>query len=170
MKNKQTTFFLAALFIIIGTVITLENFEIIKGLSNHWPVFLLIIGSGFIMLFLQKNKTDLVLLWLGSFISMHGVFFYYLNFTSWNVLSTLWPIFLGIVGMCFLSIWFFSRIPLYAYFAISFTSLFLALSLVFSISPKLWSMTLVIVGFSLLILDYFNKRKIRMSNATEENK
>jgi hypothetical protein len=167
MPSKQTTFFLSAILIIVGMVLTLENFLIIKGLSNHWPVFLLITGSGFIMLFLQRKKNDLFLLWLGSFISILGIFFYYLNFTTWGVLSILWPVFLGIIGISFLSVWYFSRLSLYAYFAISFTALFLALSLVFSVSSKLWPMTLVIVGLSLLILDHFTKKE-RMPNATKE--
>ena len=159
MQSKKTIVFLGLLLIIVGTLITLENFMVIKKISIHWPVFLLIIGFGFIMLFFQRKRADLVLLWLGSFIFILGIFFYYLNFTSWSRLSSLWPIFLGIVGLSFLSIGLFSKILFFIYFALSFLALFAVFSLVFSISYKLWPMSFVIFGISLLLLDYFQKNK-----------
>ena len=158
MQSKKTIIVLALLFIIVGTLITLENFNVINGITKHWAVFLLITGSGFTLLFFQRNKADLVLLWLGTFVFILGIFCYYLNFSSWGRLSVLWPFFLGIVGLSFLSIGLFSKIPLFIYFAMSFLALFAVFSLVFSISYKLWPMSIVVFGISLLLLDHFQKK------------
>ena len=161
MQRKKTIISLAIMFIFVGLLTTLENFQIIGGISIHWPVFLLITGCGFMLLFFQRNKGDTVLLWLGSFIFIIGIFFYYLNFTSWSQLSLLWPFFLGIIGLSFLSVSIFSRKLIFAYFSISFISLFIIFTIVFTVSKKLWPMSLVIFGISLLILDYlYRKMKI----------
>jgi hypothetical protein len=77
MHRKKTAVFLASLLVIVGLLVTLENFQIIKGISYHWPIFLLITGCGFVLLFLQGHKTDLAKLWLGTFIFILGIFFYY---------------------------------------------------------------------------------------------
>lgn len=161
MKNKKTLLFSAIIFILVGTLLTLENFSVIAGISAHWPIFLLIIGSGFTILYFQRKKTDEVLLWLGTLIFILGIFSYYLNFTSWQQLATLWPIFLGIIGSCFLSVGLVAKKVILNYFGILFISLFLIFTLVFTISIKLWPLSLVVFGICLLILEYLhNKIKI----------
>ena len=165
MRRKRTAFFLASLLVIVGVVVTLENFLVINGISFHWPVFLLITGCGFVMLFFHGNKTDLVKLWLGTFVFILGIFFYYLNFAEWAGLSSLWPVFLGIVGLSFLSIGVISKTKIYNYFALSFIALFIIFTLVFSISYRLWPLSFVVFGISLFFLDYWqNKTLIRRKN------
>ncbi len=158
MQKKGTVIFLATLLIIGGTLITLENFSVISGVSFHWPVLLLIVGCGFVLLFFQRDKVDPVLLWLGSFLVILAIFFYYLNCTSWSKLSSLWPFFLGIVGLSFLSVGIFTRKLMFAYFASAFIALFIIFSLVFSVSTKFWPMSFVVFGISLLILEYLHKK------------
>jgi hypothetical protein len=158
MQRKRTVFFLATLLILAGALVTLENFAVIRGVSFHWPVLLLIVGCGFVLLFFQTEKVDLVLLWLGTFLVILAIFFYYLNWTSWSKLSSLWPFFLGIVGLSFLSVAIFIRKLLFAYFASAFIALFIIFSLVFSVSTKLWPMSFVVFGMSLLILESLHKK------------
>jgi len=164
MPGKRTVFFLASLLFIIGVLVTLENIRVIRGFSHHWPVFLLIAGCGFVMLFFKEYKTDQVKLWLGSFIFTLGIFFYYLNFTTWANLATLWPLFLGAVGLSFLCIGISSRTRIYNYFAISFIALCITLTLVFTISPKLWPLSFVVFGISLFILDYLQNKNLGGEN------
>lgn len=160
-QPKRTLTSLAIVFIIIGTLITLENFSIIGGVSFHWPGLLLILGCGFILLFFQHEKIDPVLLWLGTFIMILGLFFYYLNFTSWASLATLWPVFLGIVGLSFFTVAFFTQKFILAYFGSAFIALFIIFFLIFGVSKQLWPMSLVVFGLSLLLLEYlYNKMKI----------
>jgi len=168
MHRKRTVFFLAFLLVTVGLLVTLENFQIVKGIARHWPVFLLITGFGFVLLFFQENRSDFVKLWLGTFVFFLGFFFYYLNFSSWAGLSSLWPIFLGIVGLSFLSIRIFSKTRIYTYFAVFFIALFIILMLVFSISSKLWPLSFVVFGISLFVLDHLQKimRSRHESNKT----
>ena len=103
MPRPRTAQFLSPLLILIGVLVTLENFQVIGAVSAHWPLLLIILGLGFLMLFYQRQRSDAVLLWLGSFLTILAFFCYYLNFfAAWSRLSWLWPFFLGIVGMSFL--------------------------------------------------------------------
>lgn len=158
MRQKRTLYFLAVLLIVVGVLLTLENLVIIQGISKHWPLFLIILGSGFIMLFFHKDRIDEVLVWLGTFILLLGGFFYYLNYTSWNLLATLWPVFLGLVGLSFLSIGVMKGKKLFVYLAVAFIAFFLIFTMVFAISTSLWPISFVVFGISLLIIEYLNKK------------
>jgi len=158
MKEKKTLGVLAFVFIFVGLLLTLENLKIIPGISVHWPVFLFVVGIGFGIMFFQQKKKDAFLIWISSLLVLLGIFFYYLNFTSWIRLATLWTIFLGIVGLSFLSAGIFVKNKLLLSLAVLFITLFLALYLVFTISLKLWPLSFVVFGISLLIIDYFNKK------------
>jgi hypothetical protein len=160
MPRPRTAQFLSPLLILIGVLVTLENFQLIGTVSAHWPLLLIVLGLGFLMLFYQRQRSDAVLLWLGSFLTILALFCYYLNFTSWVRLARLWPIFLGIVGLSFLALGLDTRRRLYLYFAGSFIALFVILMLVFTVSTRLWPMSFVVFGVSLLVLEYsLNKAK-----------
>ena len=160
MPRPRTAQFLSPLLILIGVLITLENFQLVGAVSAHWPLLLIVLGIGFLMLFYQRQRSDAVLLWLGSFLTILAVFCYYLNFTAWSNLTWLWPFFLGIVGLSFLTLGIDTRKPLYLYFAGVFIALFVILMLVFSVSVRLWPMTFVVFGLSLSVLEHsLNKAK-----------
>ncbi|MBW3014869.1 hypothetical protein KY330_00445 [Candidatus Woesearchaeota archaeon] len=145
---------LSMLFILIGVVLTLESFNIVEGVSVHWPGLLLLIGTGFLVLFMER-KNDAALVWIGSFLVFLSAFFYYLNYTSWKSLARLWPVFLGIVGLSFFCVNVFIKKKVYAYLSVIFVFLFVALFIVFTVSLRLWPLSLVFFGISLLIIDYF---------------
>jgi len=158
VRKRRTAIFAASMLIIAGVLITLENFGIVRGVSFHWPILLTITGSGFIMLYFERYKNDYVLMWIGTFIFLLSLFFYYLNAFSWVRLSTLWPVFLGIVGFSFLSTSITTGKVLFAYFAGVFISLFIIFTLVFTISVKLWPLSLAVFGLSLMIIEYIHSR------------
>lgn len=159
MQHKPTLTYLAGLFVFAGVIVTLENFHILRGISQHWPVLLALVGGGFILLYFQRQQGDLVLLWLGSFLIALSAFFYYLNLTAWSRLATQWPGFLGVVGVSFLSIAIAKRLPLYAALALVFLALFVILGLVFSVSTRLWPISFVVFGLSLLVLDAMHHKR-----------
>jgi len=161
MKSTSSIVFLSVILILAGAIITTENFSIITGVSKHWPALLIILGSGFAILFFQRQQQDLAMLWLGSFIATLGLFFYYLNFTGWNKLGHDWPVFLAIVGLSFLLVSVFKRKMVYMLSALLFITLFLIFFLVFSISSKFWPLSLFILGVDLLLIQYFNKKVIK---------
>ena len=115
MQRRRTTSVLAIFLIIAGALITMENFSMIKGVTFHWPILLVIFGAGFIMLFFERNRNDPALMWLGTFQIALSLLFYYLNATSWRNLASLWPVFLGTVGISFLAVAIFSRKMLFIY-------------------------------------------------------
>jgi len=160
MRRKPTLIVLAIFLVIVGTLVTLENYSIIVGISFHWPILLLLFGAGFMLLFFERQMADPVLIWLGSFSSILSFFFYYLNLTSWSSLVSLWPIFLGVVGFSFLMVTIFTKKMLFAYFAGAFLGLFIIFTLVFSISSRLWPLSFVVFGISLLIIEYINKKMV----------
>jgi len=158
MKSKSSIVFLSVILIIAGIIITTENFGVVSGISRHWPALLIILGSGFVLLFFQRSQQDIVMLWLGSFIATLGLFFYYLNYTGWKRLGHDWPVFLGIIGLSFLLISVFKRKRVYILSSLSFITLFLIFFLVFTISSKFWPLSLFVLGVDLLLIDYFNRK------------
>jgi hypothetical protein len=153
MQHKTTLTYLAGLFVFTGAVVTLENFHVLHGVSRHWPILLSLLGTGFVLLFIQRQRIDPVLLWLGTFLIALSIFFYYLNMTAWTRLATQWPGFLGVAGLSFLAIAVAQRRPVYAALALVFLGLFVILGLVFSVSTRLWPLSFVVFGLSLLMLD-----------------
>jgi hypothetical protein len=158
MNKKRRFTVLAALFILVGLALTLENYHVVEGVSKQWPAFIFLFGLGFTLLFYRKNKEDPVLIWLGPFLIMNSIFFYYLNYSHWSNLSYLWTVLIAIIGLSFLPVGFYTKRRLFAYLAILFITLFLSLFFVFTISLRLWPMSFVIFGVSLLTIDYFNRK------------
>ncbi len=158
MKKNSTLVILAIFLILTGILVTLENYGLIHNVSRHWPVLLLFMGGGFLLLFFDRGRADPVLLWLGAFQVLLGVFFYFLNAISWRSLASLWPVFLGVVGFSFLLVAVFSKKMLYIYLAGGFIILFIIFTLVFSISSRLWPLSFVVFGISLLIIEYIINR------------
>ena len=147
---------LAFALVITGFLLLFESFGFLGGISRLWPIFSLIIGIGLIMLL--KNQEDAGLLWLGSLMIMLSLFFFYLNFTSWKQLARLWPVFIAIFGLAFLFCYLINKNR-----AILITSLFtillsIAFILIFSLSIKLWPVSLIIAGIFLYIISKFNNK------------
>ncbi len=167
MKTHTSLTTISVLFIIAGAVLTLENFNIVSGISSHWPLFILLVGTGFTLLYFQSKRGDVALVWLGTFLLQLGLFFYYLNFTSWTHMARLWPLFLGIVGVCFLVTTILTRNRIFLYISILFVALFGALWLVFSVSLRLWPLSLVVFGMSLLSINFFAKKEIPQQKVSQ---
>ncbi|MBN1820444.1 MAG: hypothetical protein JXR31_09380 [Prolixibacteraceae bacterium] len=159
MKSKGSIGLLAALLIIAGVVVTLENFGLMHGVSKHWPLLLIILGIGFSILYYNGQRQNHAIIWFATFWATIGLFFYYLVFTSWGRLATQWPVFLLIIGLSFLSLAWHCRKKIYFFSAVSFISLFLIFFLVFTISPGLWPLSMLFLGIDLLIINRWNQKQ-----------
>ncbi len=159
MRQIQSVFVLAIVIIAAGAALTLENMGIVSGASRLWPAFVLILGTGFLILFFKRGKNDLALLFLGTILLLLGVFFFYLNFTTWAKMATLWPIFLGIAGSGFLTMYLSSRVHLFLFLSVALIMLAGVFYIVFGISLTLWPMSLVAFGVSLLLVNHYYLRK-----------
>ncbi len=159
MPHTRTLLFLAVILMAVGSLLTLENLGLVSGVSRHWPMFLLILGSGFLLLYHRRKPGDAVLLWLGIFILSNGAFFYYLNYSSWRLLGRLWPVFLGLVGLSFLAVGLAGRSLMFHVFSVVFVGLFLVFTMVFAVSLRLWPVSFVVFGAALLVLEMLQRRQ-----------
>lgn len=161
MQQTKTLLFLAVILMAVGALLTLENLGLVGGVSRHWPIFLLLLGAGFLLLYRSRQSGDAVLLWLGTFILSNGAFFYYLNYTSWRLLGRLWPVFLGLVGLSFLAVGLERRRLLFQVFSVVFVGLFLVFTMVFAVSLKLWPVSFMVFGAALLVMEYVRRKEGR---------
>jgi hypothetical protein len=159
MRQVKSVFVLAIVFITAGAALTLENIGVMRGASKLWPAFVLILGAGFLILFFDRRKNDLALLFLGSVISLLGGFFFYLNYTAWSNMATLWPVFLGIAGAGFLAMYLVSCAGLFLFLSLALVMLGGVFYLVFGVSLTLWPLSLVAFGASLLFVNHYYLRK-----------
>ncbi len=155
MRRVRSIFVLSLLLIVAGIALTLENVGIIVGASKLWPVFLLILGGGFIVLFLDHRRREPSLVFLGTTNILLGLFFFYFNFTTWSHMATMWPIFLGIAGAGFFAMYLAGRHPPFLFLAVALVMLAAVFYMVFGISLQLWPLSLVAFGASLLLADHY---------------
>jgi len=157
MQTRPTTSILAILCIISGSILLFESYGYFKGIYLFWPVFPLIMGIGFFLLFFRKNRQDSALLGIGAYLVLVSMLFFFLNFTSWSILANIWPLFIGFLGLSFLApiIWARER---GVFIPIAFFLLFLcgAFLLVFTIDTRLWPISLVLLGICLLLIGKFD--------------
>lgn len=158
MSKHPTTRVLAVLTILTGLILLSESYGYLSGIYRIWPVFPLILGTGFILLFLRRNRFDTTLVAIGTYLVCASILFFYLNFTDWVRLADLWPLFIGFLGLSFLApiIWGSKRgiyIPI-ALFLIFLCGVFL---LVFSVDTRLWPVSLVLFGICLLLIGRFER-------------
>jgi hypothetical protein len=159
MRQVRGIFILAVVIIVAGAALSLENIGVISGVSRLWPGFILILGTGFCILFFERGKNDLALLWLGTALNLLGLFFFYLNYSSWKHMATLWPLFLGIAGVSFLVLYGCGRARFFLFLATALIMLSAVFYLVFGVSLTLWPLSLVAFGVSLLFVNHYSLRK-----------
>lgn len=158
-RTLRSVLVLAVVFIMAGVILTLENMGVVSGVSKLWPLFLLIVGAGFFIIFIERRKNDLALLFLATILTLHGLFFFYLNFSTWKGTATLWPVFLGIAGTGFMAMYLSCRDRLFLFLGLGLVMLAALFYLVFGISLSLWPLSLVAFGISLLLVNHFYLRK-----------
>jgi hypothetical protein len=159
MQKNRSLAALASLLIFSGILLTLENYQVIHGMARHWPALVFFLGAGFGLLFFKRKRNDAALIWISSFLIFISLFFYYLGFYSWTKLDHLCPVFLGIIGGCFLSVGLFIRKRAFFFLSIVFMAFFITFYLIFTLSYRLWPISMVVFGSSLLILDFVMGRR-----------
>jgi len=138
--------------IILGALFGLEaNFHI-RILSRLWPLLLTSIGAGFIGIFYKREKREAIYLGLGIYVICFSIMALYFNFTTWEMLSFLWPLFLGFAGISFLITYiFYRRDKVNLFLAAILFSITIIFFLVFSISHNFWWFIFILLGVSILI-------------------
>lgn len=158
MKTRSTTRILSILFILTGVILLLESYGYADGIYRLWPIFPFILGTGFILLFL-RNRSDIALLIIGTFLACTSILFFIFNFTTWRALADFWPLFIGFLGLSLLApvLWGGKRgifIPL-AFFLILLCGAFI---LVFTVDTRLWPVSLILSGICLLLIGKYDRK------------
>ena len=159
MARKESFNVLAITLILLGFLLIMDLYDIIPGIMIFWPFIIFVIGIGFCLLFYRKKRKDLVLLGLGTFLTLCSIFFAYLNIIGWKSLLYLWPMFPAILGLTFIPPYVYSRKSTLLSLGVFLIGLGLSFILIFTISTMLWPSSLIIAGGSFLIIGNFGKKK-----------
>ncbi|MGC8755841.1 MAG: LiaI-LiaF-like domain-containing protein [bacterium] len=155
-KSRYSVF--ASLCIVIGVLLILENYGYIKGVYNLWPVFPLVLGIGLYLLYSDRGKKDAVVLGMGVYLIQFSILAFYENYTSWSSMVHLWPLFVGFLGVSFLSVYISTgKGIIFFHLAVFLIGLCVVFFLIFSVDYRLWPISLVLFGISILLIKEFNK-------------
>ena len=135
-----------------------ETLGYFPGISKIWPIFLVLLGGGFIIIFMNKGKVEIPMMGIGVSLVLLSIFFFYLNYTNWSNLKILWPIFIGITGIAFGVSSLYTRLKVFKYISLGLVSLSVALLLIFSISYKFWPISITLLGISFLLVSIQEKK------------
>jgi hypothetical protein len=155
-RKKSGFILLSFLSILSGSVLLLENLGVgsFQGVHKLWPVFPLLLGAGFLVLFKQRRPLDLVLFSIGIYLCGASVLFFICCFYGWHVMVKAWPFFVGLAGLtAVLTSYYTERLKRFLLLSGTFFMfLSLAFFLIFNVSPTLWPGALVILGIWLFVL------------------
>jgi LiaF transmembrane domain len=149
---------LAVLCIGIGALLILENYGYVKGIYHLWPIFPLILGIGLYMLYVDKGKRNPTILAMGVYIIQFSALAFYANYTTWASMEYLWPFYIGFLGVSFLSVYIGTgKGMIFFHLGVFLIGLCIVFFLVFSIDYRLWPISLVLFGISILLIKEFNR-------------
>ncbi len=151
--SRPATGVIAVLSILSGLILILESYGIVHGFWRLWPLFPLILGAGFLLLYFHQARRDTLLMGLGIYLVCCAFLFFFLNYTSWTLLGDLWPLFIGFLGLAFIGPvlggrWRRIFLPI-ALGLLLICGVFL---LVATVDPRLWPISLVLFGGCLLLI------------------
>ncbi len=159
MKKRVKSEFniLAGLLVLSGIALLLEGNGILLGVHNLWPIFVFIIGLGLTLTFFQSKK-DIGLIGLGSLMVMLSIFFFYLNFTSWALLKSLWPVFISIFGISVLLCYLYNKKRIFLIVGMFGILLSITFILIFGVAESLWPVSLIIAGLLIYLISFFDRK------------
>lgn len=152
-KNPTATR-LALLLIVIGALLAIDAYMDIHVIPRLWPLLILLLGTGLIAIFARGNARVPMFLAAGVYLSCFSFLALYCNFTSWGELSTLWPLFIGFLGISFLAIACFAE-RRYPILLTGFIFVSLGVTFLILLTHGLcdWWVTFVLAGVSILLAE-----------------
>ncbi|MFC1539818.1 hypothetical protein ACFL6H_10375, partial [Candidatus Latescibacterota bacterium] len=148
ITNKR----LAISLIVIGILLAVDSFLGLSIIYKLWPVLILILGTGFIGIFVKRKARDTLFLVVGEYLILFSVLALYCNFTSWKNLAQMWPLFIIFFGIVFITLFFLShknRFILFFGLVLTFLSIFFII--VFSFGGQYWWLIFIFIGLSIYL-------------------
>jgi hypothetical protein len=145
---------LGILLSVIGVFLAIDSFTDAVVLYKLWPLLLTLLGTGFFGIYIQRARREGSYISVGTFIVGLSALALYCNFTSWNTLSSLWPVFIALLGVSMVTCYLFgNRRPAILLTGLLFISLAIAFYLIFSFNNSLWWTIFILAGCSFVVFD-----------------
>lgn len=139
-------------FILLGIAFAVESRLRFHILYKFWPLVIISLAGGFAGIYIRRNRREFFFLAISVYLALFGLLALYLNFTAWNQLSFLWPLFIGFLGLSSLFVFILhSRNRMYLFLSLFMLSMSTIFFLVFYLSGQLWWLTFILLGFSILV-------------------
>ena len=87
------------ILVVIGLLLAADSILKLSLIYKLWPILITFVGVGFIGIFKQRARKESLYLSVGIYFIGFSFLALYCNFTSWSILSTLWPLFITILGI-----------------------------------------------------------------------
>jgi hypothetical protein len=143
---------LGILLILMGAAFAAATYLGLPFIYSLWPLLSLSLGIGFIGIFIKRHRGGSFYLGTGVYLAQFSLLALYCNFTSWSILSSLWPVFIAFLGVVFAVNFIVVRRNHFVLF-LGVLSFLLAgfFMLVFNVDTDYWWMVFVVVGVSVLV-------------------
>jgi hypothetical protein len=154
-NSEKTTYTrLAVLLIVIGLLIALELYTNISIIHNLWPVITIFLGIGLIGIFVKRKTSGMLYLASGEYLICFSGLALYCNFTSWQNVAQFWPLFIGFLGIVFLTLYFLNKQKrVLLFLGLVLVSLSFFFYFVFTLDVRYWWTIFVLVGLSILVTE-----------------
>jgi len=146
----------------VGIIFMLNSLDLIRGIDELWPLFMILIGLAFLIgFYLRRGNPGM--LFVGLLITLNGLFFLLWNFgyTGLYDMGELWPTFMLIPGISFIIMALVSREERKALipgFILVIVAAIFYLDTLSGISPRtlrlaarLWPLVLILVGAKMIL-------------------
>jgi hypothetical protein len=117
-----------------------------------------LLGTGFVGIYIRRSRREGIYIGVGIYLVGFSALALYCNFTSWTNMATLWPFFVGFLGLSLcLGHFLGKRSPASLLSGLLVLSLAVVLYLVFAVSLRLWWTAFILAGASFLVSDRLGK-------------
>jgi hypothetical protein len=145
---------LGILLAIIGALLAIDAFADLSFVYRLWPLLSVVLGVGFIGIYVRRARREAVYMGVGVYAIGFSGLALYCSFTSWASLSTLWPVFIVLMGVSFLFAFFYgNRNPAMLLAGLLFISLAVLFYSLFGLNHRLWWIVFILAGISFFIFD-----------------
>lgn len=139
------------ILVIIGMLLAVDSLLKLSLIYRLWPVLITIVGAGFIGIFKKRARKEALYLSVGIYFIGFSFLALYCNFTAWSALSTLWPLFIAILGIALIGSFIFCRRQrIQLLLGLLLISLCIVFFFVFSLDNRLWWTGFLLGGISIL--------------------
>ena len=145
---------LSFLLAFIGIMLAVDTMADLSFIYRLWPLLATILGTGFIGIYIRRSRREAVYIGIGVYLIGFGGLALYCSLTSWAALASLWPVFIGLMGLSFIFGYFFGRRrPMFLLTGLLFISIAMLFYFVFGQNQRLWWTVFIFASISFLIFD-----------------